>query len=435
MKKILLLVLIALVILFPTLASFPPFKQLFLKAVELRMHATIKADKLRLSWLGPQQFEGVRFSTPELDGAIQEMTLNKPFWNMGSLPYDLSLTTAQIEVKDQPLSLTLTNALIQNQSIQATGTTKGGSFRLKGTAQDSQNFNLQFSGTNIPTAPVAWLLHTDLLKIIGPQFSCDATIHDSNDAGSLSIELTSPKARLSLHGKFTPDVLTLTQPLHATFSLPPELTTAFFKKPTAFWDPITLDIDPKDFSYPRKFSLSKLQIGNGVISPGRVSLVHPQTMQSLAAWLKNPALYSPNQLDLWLTCCPISLHQGSLDFGRVDALVAEQLHLAAWGNINLLTDRVNATLGLPAGVLAKNFGIQGLSSNYLLQVPVTGTLENPQVDTSTGGTKIAALIASQVAKSTPSQVGQIFGTVVSGVTQVAQPPTPPPCQTPFPWQR
>jgi len=89
-KWIILLIIILLIVIFlPQIASTPLAKPLFTKALQKKTGAKISIEKLRFSWLGPQEFEGVRFEKEAVTGTLETFSIAAPFWSFSG-PFDLT---------------------------------------------------------------------------------------------------------------------------------------------------------------------------------------------------------------------------------------------------------------------------------------------------------------------------------------------------------
>jgi len=407
MRKIIIIIVVFLVFigLIPTLASFPPFKQIFVNLLERKVNAKVQVENLHLSWFGPQVLKGVHFTTAELNGTIQEIAMDTPLWDLSNL----SIAIANGTINTPAGSIQEIKGTLKGDQINITSQ----NFTVQGTRD---NFN--FTAANMPTAFAEWLLKTNLLTpTIGATFDAKG----SSSTNAFSIDLSAPTAQLSLSTSITPDAYTLTKPLTATF----RLTPALVDYPITGIDLAKLRI--ANGSYPRNFSLDKVQINDATLDLGRVQIQHPK-LDTLATFLKSNSL-NTDSLTAWLTATDFSLKEGRLTLSRTDALLANAIHLCSWGRINLVKDRLHLILGVPADTLSSTFGIKNISNDYVLQISVSGSLKDPKFNTSSVGPKLAALIAAgQVQKQ-----GGIIGGVAGVIKQAAQEKAPA-AKRPFPWE-
>lgn len=397
----------------PYLASVPPLKQVLIGAAEKKSGAKITIDRLRFSWLGPQKMEGVQFFTPQIDGHVTEFISDVPFWSITSMGRSI--------VK-----------------IDASGTThiegQSGEFSVQGAAPSPNAFDFTYTMSRMPTIAIDQFFNTKGLAAasIGPNFDASGSASLHNGSGGLNLDLSSPNGTAVIRALFTPDAITLREPLFLTLHLTPELTrnlTKNFSKGALLvqsLDPARLRIEAKNFHLPLPFSPSTLQIGQGFLDLGRIRILNAEFLVPLSKFLK--ARFSTNQVDAWFNAADFKLRDGLLELSRTDALLANSFHICGWGSADLVKEQLDMILGIPADTLSKSLGIKNVSSNYVLQIPVTGTFHSPQFDTGSATAKIAALIAAgQIQK----QKG-IIGGVATIIGQAAEEKAPPP-KKPFPW--
>lgn len=69
----------------------------------------------------------------------------------------------------------------------------------------------------------------------------------------------------------------------------------------------------------------------------------------------------------------------ALTFVQPFCLFATGVHVMMWGQIDLVSNTVDMTLGIPAEALAAA-GVRDLPADYVLPVPVKGTTQAPVVN-------------------------------------------------------
>ena len=92
---------------------------------------------------------------------------------------------------------------------------------------------------------------------------------------------------------------------------------------------------------------------------------------------------------MWFTPVNLRIMNNILYTDRMDILIDNDLHICTWGNINLQNKRLNMNLGLTAYTLENIFGLSNLDPDYVITIPITGTLDKPKLDSS-GATASAA---------------------------------------------
>ena len=447
---IIILVAVLFALLFPYLLAIPPLKQILVAHLAQKTNSTIAIDRLRFSWLGPQVLQGITVSNPNMNGKIEQVVLKTPFWHLNSYPYPLALSGGSFQVHTPKLaagSIDQIQAAIDQAKVDASGITsingEEGSFSIQGMAISPTNFDLTFFAKQMPTDLIDWLIEANgnLTGMLGAFFNLDGTANRNSENGKLSASLSSPKTGLSVQANFTPKSLTLDAPLSVKFPLPPFLVDTFAKKGITFNDPIALYINPEGFSLPLPITLENFSIGNASISLGKITIPKPKSVDALSTFLKSQQLASSPKLEVWVAPFAFRFNvshsdQGLLHLNRVDALLANSLHLCSWGPINTLSDQLDLILGIPAETLEKTGLVSQLPSDYVLHVNVGGTLSNPQFDRSLATTKLAALVAAEHAQAAAGKLGPLAGLAGNVVNKIAQPePTPEPYKQPFPWQQ
>ena len=167
-------------------------------------------------------------------------------------------------------------------------------------------------------------------------------------------------------------------------------------------------------------------MGKGLVEFGKVKIKNRDSVQSFIH-LFNPS-YIPlsNYVNAWPTPISFSLHKKELLFDRFDFLLADCFHLCLWGKVFVDKQKLDMTLGLPQDSLEKFLCIENLSSNYVLQVPLKGTLEHPKLDTKLATAKIAAILTLET-NLKKSPIGKLTKEVLK------QDENAPPAKRPFPW--
>ena len=132
--------------------------------------------------------------------------------------------------------------------------------------------------------------------------------------------------------------------------------------------------------------------------------------------------------------------KGIVDVERADILLAETFDIALWGTINPIKNNVDMTLGLTADCLSKAFAITNIPPDYVLQIPMTGTLSDVKINTGKATAKVAALLAWQQAETAGAlaggSTGALFGHLIGklGALPLNDKNTPP-AKRPFPWEK
>lgn len=437
----------------PFFASHSPFKQLILAGVGAKYRASITADSMELSWLGPQQIDQIHIQSPDLSGTIESLRSSVPFWSLSSFSQSMKLEggTFHIHAKNnQTASVENVKASTHGAAIEASGITKEGDqigeFTIAGQAVNPAlvhtDVNLTATATRMPTLFVDRLLNANgyLAASIGSTFDMKAKAIVKDESGSIDLFLDAEQAHANVFASFTPDSITLRKPLSIAFQITPQLSEMLLKNANPLFltgvqskRPAVLNISDKGFFCSRPYSLSKLKIDEASLDLGQIRMQNGPSLASLVSLLKSENLSNLRFMNAWFTPLPFSLRQGELHTGRMDLLLADSVHICTWGNIDLIHDRIDMNLGLPADTLASAFGLNNLPSRYMMRIPIRGTTEEPEIVTGPAAAKIAAMLAAQ---NIPKKAGA-FGGLINLFAPAALDDSSdiPPAKRPFPWEK
>lgn len=288
---------------------------------------------------------------------------------------------------------------------------------------------------------------TTFTSIFGSSITASLSLTLQDASGPIKMNINSPSTRASLAGKLTNGTLTLSEPIYAQITMTEELSRYLLGgvNPLSITEikssnPITLEVQPAGFSLPlTSFAKNKINIPTARIELGQISCKNEGNLNIALSLLKSVQVSQNKHLNLWFT--PIDLHisQGVVNVERTDILIAETFDIALWGVIDPVKNNVNMILGLTADCLARAFSINNLPEDYVLQVPMTGTLDNVEINKTKATAKIAALLAWQQAAiaggSAGGPAGAVFGHFLNklGSLPLNDQDTPPP-KRPFAWE-
>jgi hypothetical protein len=273
-----------------------------------------------------------------------------------------------------------------------------------------------------------------LKAILGDLFAIRGELHLEKLSGPTSLSINGSKGTANLEGNIASGVLTLNSPLRCAITMTPLLSQVLFSNNLPLLNsgisgehPIEITIDPDKFSLPLiPFEINKLSINKGVLNLGKMLFKNEGSMQSVLN------LISPireQQFSIWFTPIYFRASNGLVSFERLDMLIANTYSLASWGTVNYIKDQADIFLGIPAQTLDQVFGISGLDSQYLLQVPLR--VRNRKVDIDSK--KLAAQITALVAQKKLGSKKDLLGGVLNLVMPDLQGTSPQPTTTPFPW--
>jgi hypothetical protein len=274
-----------------------------------------------------------------------------------------------------------------------------------------------------------------LIRILGNPINLQCFTTLRGNQGLFDCSLSTPNIDSEIHGGIADHALTLRQPMTASVRLTPELSQWIMRDMNPLFvtgieakNPIRLRIEPSRFLCPLdSFQIQQIQIGQGSIDMGQIRCTNGGSLASLIGLLKNSSLSSVQQMNVWFTPLYFSLQHGILQTSRIDALVADAVHICTWGSIDYIHDKIDMQIGLPADTLKHFFGIKKLPNDYVMKIHLTGSIKKPSLATNAAAAKIAALLGAQ--KSSHDWLtGGIFS--LFGETD----PNVPPPHRPFPWE-
>ena len=453
MKKVFLflLCLFAFFFFLPYLASTSLGQKVSLQLIGWKMNAKVDASSIRLSWLGPQLFSGLNVKNQNLDGSCQEFTAYMPLWRFSKLdgPFTISKGALKLHTSScQNASLENLEARIEGENFTAEGSARSshqkGSFAVSGSLKKFPgDCSLQGSLTSIPSCLLDELLQTPrwIEEILGPILSLEGSITAQKNQGSFDLSLNSSNCQTKINASFNGSEIRLQKPLAVSLLPTPALSRLLMKEVNPLFlasvearHAISIYLSPTNFSFPyAPFQLDSLSIERGSIDLGQVVIQTGPSLQSLLTLLNNRRLQNSSTLNAWFTPLTFELKNGSLKADRLDVLLANSVHLCSWGKINLLNQKLHMYLGIPASTLASSFNISGLNRDYVLKIPVRGTISKPELITGPAVAQITALAGSQ---NLPlPKVGKLFGKFVQTVSELKSDADVPPAKRPFPWER
>ncbi len=444
MKKSLfsLALLLLLIFFLPTIVSTTYGKQLVIELLAKASHGKVSIKTLRLRWLGPQKIENLQITSPTLHLSIDEIETSLKLWNFLALQKaDLSFLLhkeVHFDIKNGNLLVPLEKASIENirGNIDTTAdglkvslsakNKEGGSLKAEGVigaaipsmTWENLTCNLFLRLHDFPALP---FFPKGLLPLLGDQIDMSATMKIEKGFGSLYVIYTSSTTKTLIDAYLNKGLLTLQSPITLSLHLTHKLSRYLLKDINPFFflaisadHPILLDIPKEGFNLPLG-QLENFEMENAKIDMGKVQCLNGGILALAVALLKNPRLISVKEMQVWFTPFSFSIKGGLLTSKRLDMLIADSLHIATWGKINLQENQLHMTLGITKETLQHAFNLKGLPPNYLLQIPIKGKPNHPKIDGAEAAARIATLLAlptsAQHEKKAPNPI------------------------TPFPWEK
>lgn len=408
----------------PQIASTSLGKPFFTRELEKKSRADAEIGSLKFSWFGPQIFQNVTFKKENITGSFEELQIEAPFWKFSG-PFRLKngQVAGQIEKVEGEYA---------NNHFSLTGLTLNGHISLKGEIYSKLQFHIQIDVEKFPLI----VLDQKLDQILGPTLDLLGSISMDGTQGTIDLKITSANLDTKIKGNLLENGITLNEVVNASIRLTPKVSALLLKDVSPLFitglsaqNPVQLKIEPSGFFFPFPFSLTALKIGKATLDLGKVRCQNGESLSSIVSLLKADVLAHQKEMDIWFTPVSFQMSGGLVKTGRLDALLANSLHICTWGNIDLVKDKLNMILGIPSDTLQKSFGIQNLPPNYVLKIEVKGTTESPDINRGKAAAQIAALIASgQISKK------GILRSITDLVSKKQDSDIPPP-NRPFPWEK
>ncbi len=427
-------------------------KWLIIKKAEKKTASHITIDTCRLSWLGPQSFEKVRFNGLELDGTIGRLETKVPLWRLSEIKDEFSLTQGHFTLRSASFKETQieqVEASLHQGLFSISGQTQEGnlpgSFSIQGTAKKiPTDFSVEGALSSFPTALIDRLLGAEglLIETLGSSFDVKGTAQSEKGVGTTDLVLSSPQCQTQIQARFDRRFIYLRKPLFADLKLTPSISAALMREINPLFitgirakNPIRIEIDAEGFAFPyHPFEISHLIIGRASLDMGRIRVANGPTLQSLIALLQANPLKHLREMDAWFTPLTFAIENGVVHTQRLDLLLDNSIHICTWGDVDLVQDKLRMYLGLPADTLAYAFGLKGLNPDYVKKIPIRGTTGQPDLQSGPAAAEIATLVAAQKLPI-PGKAGRIIGNIANAITQLKNDPDVPPAKRPFPWER
>ncbi|NNM42776.1 MAG: hypothetical protein HKM07_00335 [Chlamydiae bacterium] len=404
-----------------------------------------------------------------------EKRMISPTFDLTSLAWqaEMKIDRLSFENKDFEENVSLQNFVVKSDKLQSSDTLKlqldgvtsaksaqGGVMSIKASCDFPKEKKDSWSLSDIRTDcgitlkqfPVVFLdiLAIDrkdqdfsFVNLLGNSLNLTLQTQIANKTGPIDFTMNSPQIRGSLHGSLENGILKLKESIFAQITLSKKLGELLVKESKmssiSSDHPLTIEISQQGFSVPLfPFDVSQMMIPQAKIELGQVTCENAGNLNKTLKILKSSQLSKDKNLQLWFM--PIDLHikNGIANIERTEILVAQTFEIATWGTIDLVQNHVDMILGLTAQALYQAFGINKLPDNYVLQIPVTGTLQNVELSSGVATTKIAALLAWQHQDALGGLGGKaapLFGDLLGALATLPDKDSPtPPAKRPFPWE-
>lgn len=305
---------------------------------------------------------------------------------------------------------------------------------------ETLKMNLQVKGQNIPLSLMSQLFSSadwikQLIGLFGPSPDIQLEMDVGSANGSIAASVESEQGKAELNASLSQGLITLQKNFILESSLNSPESALVFEKILPFLGgmekahtPLRLLINKDGFYWQiHDNDLAGLQVKGGLLDLGQLDF-KPKSPIAIALSILHTQKI--NRLPIWFTPLYFNISQGTLKVERMDMFVLNRYPLAFWGKVNFKKDKVNLFLGLSSIALNQAFNAQGLDQNFILPIPISGTIGKASIDKK----KATSRITSVVAKGRGPQ-GKLLGTfldLTSGGYKSETIPTP--TTLPFPWE-
>ncbi|MDP1835784.1 MAG: AsmA family protein [Chlamydiales bacterium] len=254
--------------------------------------------------------------------------------------------------------------------------------------------------------------------------------------GTINAQFLGQSGSFKLNGQIDNEILTLNEPMALELQVTPQLRQGLLKDLAPYMaaarstdQPVRFTIDPKGFAFPLQTSnFQAMKVPRATLDLGKVELENNSPLGTIVSILQADRKLT-DTTSIWFTPLNMSIYDGLIRFDRMDALVANRFPIAMWGKIDLMKDRVRLVVGLTAQALKEAYGLNNLANNYVLQIPFTGTIDNPVIDKAKTTTRVTALVA----QAHGSREGVVFGGVLDLLSGAGHEDSVPPPSGQAPW--
>jgi hypothetical protein len=270
-----------------------------------------------------------------------------------------------------------------------------------------------------------WKVHKKISALFGEKVNV-AMQHTTQ---KVALHVEGPNGRVVGDGFLKDDLIHLSKPLEGEFIVTPHFgpkvladLVPIFRSVIATDAPISLKIEPDGFTCPLKnFAWEKVNFDKGVIHLGKTLFQMDREINSLLDLLETDA---EETVPIWFTPTYFSMDKGVVRVERFDMLLMQNLPLAAWGDVDMVNNKLKMTLGLTKETLNKAFQVDFLDDSFVMHLPIEGNLERASLHKG----KAALSISSLITKQDPlvEQLMSVIG-ISSGKT-------PNPTTNPLPWK-
>ncbi len=284
-------------------------------------------------------------------------------------------------------------------------------------------------------------LQRQINALLGNSADIETLLITDNLAGSIDLDLKGKSSELRLRSSVDKGILYLDEPLEIIVEMNEEVAKSVIGEIVPLLQsgvkglrPISIIVDTDGFSLPLfPFNFLGSTLGKGTLDLHYLELRPTGELGELFSLLKIQNGGASALESVWFTPLYFSFNKGVLKVERVDMLLSNSYPLALWGTIDFGKDRVHLELGIGANTLQNAFGLSKLPDDYILPLPIRGSVSKPKLDKPRATVKIGTLIA-ELQNITPG--GELIGGVLDLLSRgFRDEKVPPPTTDPLPWEK
>ena len=299
---------------------------------------------------------------------------------------------------------------------------------------------------NFPTQTFSLFLPEkgDLLaQTLGPNLTISGQIQiEKMKTGQAILNCSSKNSSLHFDGYVENSILHLKNAAKATLKITPQAAELFLKSVAPMLatasqsdQAIEVTIAPENVSIPLKpFSLQTMTIPSITVNMGKLSVKNEGTLKVILGVLGQTKAAGEQTVSVWPTPIYASVRSGIVDCKRTDILVADSIHMIYWGIADLRNSSLNMMVAIPSKTLQELRLVPREFRPSSLQIPITGPMDNPNIDTKRA---LAKLTGANVAGYAKDPQLKLFGALVEAASSIGEEDEkiPPPTTSPFPWEK
>jgi len=420
-------------------------------------HKITLNSPLTVDWLiSPENLQNLKSGYTSMHPSylhlkMDRMTLNQA-WDLEECEFDLVLKGLKV-VKERNLSTLHLDRLESRVNYQPGKRIMELALNLSGKVQGKETtpFHVDFNGkkqgdditlkgegrdfpvkrlAKIGGAPKEWL--KNLHAFAGSRVSGSVEAEINGWSGPFSLKIETDRSYLVSEGAFDKRILRLRSPLLAELQVSEDLRGSFLTEPFFFLDyvisgdrPLKLVVNPDGAEWDtRKPLKDSMKINDFSIDFGRLYFQNQGPMTEILTMFNLfPAF---GEFTVWFTPQYMTLDSGKLYLKRMDALLAEHYPVASWGSINLIKQEMSMKIGIPPTTLRRAFKLNGVPKDYMLQITLKGSTEDPKVRH--GASARYKAFFSQFRSGIQ---GILIDSLIKVIANENKPPKP--MTKPFPW--